>query len=156
MGTFEIDKETRFKNEDNVFKLSKVNRSEAGTYECYYQPHSQNKLVYVLDVQYPPSLRAKSAAEQTVEKGGSVTVECTAKGNPTPIITWSREDGRLLSGAEKEEATRMMLENVDRHVEGTYICTADNGIGDSASASMRVLVHYPPEITTEKARSIIV
>ena len=44
----------------------------------------------------------------------------------------------------------MTLEGVDRHVEGTYLCTADNGIGESASAAMTITVEYPPEITTEK------
>ena len=44
----------------------------------------------------------------------------------------------------------MTLEGVDRHVEGSYVCTADNGIGESASATMSVIVRYPPEIFTEK------
>lgn len=44
----------------------------------------------------------------------------------------------------------IILENVDRHVEGTYICTASNGIGDPVSASMQVEVEYPPEVTTEQ------
>lgn len=44
----------------------------------------------------------------------------------------------------------MTLEGVDRHVEGTYVCTADNGIGNPASASMSISVSYPPEIITEK------
>ncbi|MPC92657.1 hypothetical protein E2C01_087760 [Portunus trituberculatus] len=44
----------------------------------------------------------------------------------------------------------LTLEGVDRHVEGTYLCTADNGIGESASAAMTITVEYPPEITTEK------
>lgn len=44
----------------------------------------------------------------------------------------------------------MTLEGVDRHVEGTYICTADNTIGEPASASMSISVSYQPEIITEK------
>lgn len=44
----------------------------------------------------------------------------------------------------------MTLEGVDRHVEGTYICSASNGIGDPKSAAMSVIVNYAPEIITEK------
>lgn len=46
----------------------------------------------------------------------------------------------------------MTLADVDRHVEGTYTCTADNGIGEPATASMSVIVDYEPEIITEKVR----
>ena len=49
----------------------------------------------------------------------------------------------------------LTLEGVDRHVEGTYICTADNGIGQPSSTSMKVVVEYPPEIVTEKVRFTI-
>ncbi|KAG0714565.1 Protein amalgam [Chionoecetes opilio] len=43
------------------------------------------------------------------------------------------------------------LGDVDRHVEGTYICTASNGLGRPSSASMTIKVKYPPEIITEQA-----
>ena len=46
----------------------------------------------------------------------------------------------------------MYLHGVDKHVEGTYLCTADNGVGESASAAMTVTVEYPPEITVERVR----
>ena len=43
------------------------------------------------------------------------------------------------------------LAEVDRHEAGTYVCTADNGVGDPASAAVAILVEYPPEIATEEA-----
>lgn len=46
----------------------------------------------------------------------------------------------------------MTLEDVNRHVEGTYVCTARNGVGDPVNASMAIYVNYPPEIITEKVR----
>ena len=42
------------------------------------------------------------------------------------------------------------LENVDRHVEGNYICSASNGIGEPTTASMIVQVNHSPEIVTEQ------
>ena len=44
----------------------------------------------------------------------------------------------------------ILIEDVNRHVEGNYICTADNGIGEPATASMEVIVEYSPEISIEK------
>ena len=54
-------------------------------------------------------------------------------------------------GTKKEQGYSLTLENVDRHAEGTYVCTASNGIGNPASHALKVLVEYPPEINTEKA-----
>ncbi|MCL4146466.1 UNVERIFIED_CONTAM: hypothetical protein GTU68_061653 [Idotea baltica] len=146
-----LDHGTKFANEDNIFKLEHVRKSDAGTYVCGYQANPANELTYVLDVQYPSTVVAKSPPEQRVNKGESATVECQAKGNPEPVITWSRESGHLPSGLKQEEGYSMTLENVDRHVEGVYTCTADNGVGEAVSASMKIVVEYPPEITTEKA-----
>ena len=44
----------------------------------------------------------------------------------------------------------ILIEDVNRHVEGNYVCTADNGIGEPATASMEVIVEYSPEIAIEK------
>ena len=44
----------------------------------------------------------------------------------------------------------LILAEVDRHVEGSYTCTASNGVGEPASSTMTLLVEYQPEIITEK------
>lgn len=150
VGEMKVERRTSFKNDNGVFKLTNTKRTDSGTYICYYQDNFGTELRFELDVQYPPTVKAKTPLKQRVEKGASVTVECEANGNPDPIIKWSKESGRLPSGNQEEMGYSMTLENVDRHVEGTYICTADNGIGEPASTSMKLTVEYPPEITTEK------
>ncbi|KAB7502752.1 Lachesin [Armadillidium nasatum] len=151
VGEMKVERRTNFINDHSVFKLTNIKRTDGGTYICYYQDNSDTELRFELDVQYPPTVKAKTPLKQRVEKGDSVTVECEANGNPKPTIKWSKESGRLPSGNQEEMGYSMTLENVDRHVEGTYICTADNGIGEPASTSMKLTVEYPPEITTEKA-----
>ena len=48
------------------------------------------------------------------------------------------------------QGSSLTLKSVDRHVEGSYVCTADNGVGEAQSRVMRLVVQYPPEIVTEK------
>ncbi|KAK8751773.1 hypothetical protein OTU49_010268 [Cherax quadricarinatus] len=109
------------------------------------------QLEHTLNVQFAPTIRSLAPPEQHVAKGKTVILKCKAQGNPEPTIRWSRQEGPLPSGLRTEEGDSLTLEGVDRHVEGTYLCTADNGIGESASAAMSITVEYPPEITTEKA-----
>lgn len=141
----------RFKKVDNSFILTGVQRRHAGRYACRIETSPVKELLHTLDVQYPASVSRVSEEVQRVTQGSSVTLECKADGNPTAAISWSRQQGHLPSGAQSEEGLSITLENVDRHVEGTYICTASNGVGAPASTSMTVEVEYPPEIITEQA-----
>ncbi|KAF2368992.1 Fibronectin type III [Trinorchestia longiramus] len=140
----------RYKMEDGEMVITDVLRADAGAYLCYYQDKEDLKLRHFVEVQYPPTVHSITPLIQKVSKGSSVTLECTAEGNPMPKIRWSREGGVLPSGEASEEGLSMTLEGVDRHVEGSYSCTADNGVGEPKSVTMEIVVEYPPEIFTEK------
>lgn len=45
----------------------------------------------------------------------------------------------LLSGEEKVSSMSYTIENMDRHKGGTYICTASNGVGQTATS--QILLH---------------
>ncbi|KAK8385320.1 hypothetical protein O3P69_012266 [Scylla paramamosain] len=137
--------------EGNSFKLSGVRRTHAGSYVCRIETSPAIEVNHTLDVQYQAKVKRVSEEVQHVVQGQSVTLECRADGNPPAAISWSRQKGHLPSGAQSEEGLSITLENVDRHVEGTYICTASNGLGHPSSATMTVKVKYPPEIITEQA-----
>ncbi|KAG7174081.1 Lachesin-like 8 [Homarus americanus] len=130
--------------------ISHTRPRDAGTFLCQFDLEPPLQLKHTLDVQYAPTVRSLVPPEQRVAKGKGVTLECTARGNPEPIIRWSRQEGPLPSGQRSQQGHRLTLDAVDRHMEGTYLCTADNGIGEPASAAMALTVEYPPEITTEK------
>ncbi|XP_071513518.1 protein amalgam-like isoform X3 [Panulirus ornatus] len=141
----------KFTKIGNSFRLTGVTRRHAGKYVCRIETNPVVELVHTLNVQYPATIKSKSKEVQRVVQGASVTLECLAEGNPPAAITWSRHQGHIQSGVQSVEDMSITLENVDRHVEGTYICTASNGIGDPVSASMKIEVEYPPEVTTEQA-----
>lgn len=152
VGNVKVQRDRRYKFDNNQLEISNLRASDSGTYVCRLESQpSPIELHHFLDVQYPPKVEAVSPPEHHVRKGDNVQLECKAEGNPQPVISWSRLEGRLPSGAQHEEGESMTLADVDRHVEGTYTCTADNGIGEPATASMSVIVDYEPEIITEKA-----
>lgn len=155
-----VSRDRRHKLNDNKVEISNIRKSDAGTYICQMESTPPVILRHVLEVEYAPKIKAVTEGEQRVNKGDSVRLECEAEGNPVPAIKWSKQDGRLPSGVMEEEVSppsstmstgySITLAEVDRHVEGTYVCTADNGIGEPASDAMSVVVEYPPEIITEK------
>ncbi|KAK7580643.1 hypothetical protein V9T40_001272 [Parthenolecanium corni] len=99
----------------------------------------------------PPSIRTTPAnGLLTARKGGSITLECKASGNPVPNIMWSRKDSSLPSGEKTIEGFSITLDKVDRHQAGVYQCTASNGVGDPVTVDMQLDVLYPPEIEVER------
>lgn len=151
VGTVKVPPSRRYKLNGGQVEISNLRASDSGTYICRLESQPPVEVEHQVEVQYGPKLTRVSEGEQHVQKGKSVRLECQAEGNPTPRIHWSRQEGRLPSGAHEEEGLSMILQDVDRHVEGTYVCSADNGIGDPVTSSMSVVVEYQPEIITEKA-----
>ena len=46
----------------------------------------------------------------------------------------------FLTGEEKFVSPSYVIENMDRHKGGTYICTANNGVGQTASSQISLHV----------------
>lgn len=108
----------------------------------------------------PPSVRAvPSSGQITARKGGAVTLECKASGNPVPSIYWTKKvcisDNassklhfhgifyRLQSGSGKSlarigEGPILTLERVERLQSGVYQCTAENNVGEPVTVDMRL------------------
>ncbi|RZF39683.1 hypothetical protein LSTR_LSTR012309, partial [Laodelphax striatellus] len=100
----------------------------------------------------PPSIKTSPPTGQlTARKGGSVTLECKASGNPVPTIIWTRKDDSLPSGEKALEGFSITLEKVDRHQAGVYQCTASNGVGDPITVDMQLHILYPPEVDVERS-----
>ncbi|XP_042234773.1 protein amalgam-like isoform X3 [Homarus americanus] len=150
VGNDKVTPDPRMTVDGTRLTISHTRPRDAGTFICQFDLEPPLQLRHTLDVQYAPTVRALVPPEQRVAKGNSVSLECKAHGNPEPIIRWSRQEGPLPSGHRSQQGEMLTLEAVDRHMEGTYLCTADNGIGEPASAAVSLTVEYPPEITTEQ------
>ncbi|EAT47866.1 AAEL001018-PA, partial [Aedes aegypti] len=97
----------------------------------------------------PPKItHVTSGGHLQVRKGSPVRLECSATGNPMPNITWTRKNNVLENEAQYTSSV-YTIENMDRHKGGTYICTANNGVGQVATSQIILHVLYPPEIAVE-------
>ena len=61
-----------------------------------------------------------------------MNLSCTATGNPTPEITWTR--------LSDNSVVQMPLTNICRQDKGGYRCTVDNGVGSPATKDVFITV----------------
>ncbi|XP_037891604.1 neural cell adhesion molecule 2 isoform X1 [Glossina fuscipes] len=124
---------------------------DAGDYICQIATMEPREITHTVEILVPPRIHhISTSGHLQVKKGSSVRIECSASGNPTPNVTWSRKNNILPNGEEKLHSHILSIENVDRHKGGVYICTANNGVGQAASSQVVLHVLYPPEITVER------
>ncbi|KAI4454506.1 contactin 5 [Holotrichia oblita] len=102
----------------------------------------------LLEIKLPPSIQIIPPNGQiTTRKGGPVSFECRANGNPPPTVQWSKKDGILPSGIQVQNGPLLSLVDVQRQHGGVYQCTASNGIGQPVTSDIKLNVLYPPEVT---------
>ncbi|GAB1603240.1 cell adhesion molecule-related/down-regulated by oncogenes-like [Argonauta hians] len=84
-----------------------------------------------------------------VPEGATIVLECAAYAKPPPKITWRKYGGQL---SEDKRQARLsgnyILKNVKHRDKGTYICHADNGIGNKVEKVFQIEVFEPPKLDT--------
>lgn len=80
--------------------------------------------------------------DKTVTEGEIASFHCTATGNPTPTITWTKDGKSVGEG----ETLNLMA---SRNQSGKYWCSADNGfnITVNASADLDVQCKYRTRVS---------
>ncbi|XP_052863574.1 limbic system-associated membrane protein [Anopheles cruzii] len=145
------DERIRLVNGYNL-EISELEPQDAGDYVCQISDKVNKDQVHTVEILVPPSVRAIPPTGQvTARKGGAVTLECKASGNPVPSIYWTKRSGAGKSASKIGEGPVLSLERVERQQAGVYQCTADNSVGDPVTVDMRLDVLYPPDISVEKS-----
>ena len=62
-----------------------------------------------------------------------MTLNCSADGNPPPVISWTR--------VSDNSAVVFPLTNIGLQHEGTYRCTANNSVGSAVTGDVSIVVH---------------
>ncbi|XP_058447791.1 neurotrimin-like [Malaya genurostris] len=145
------DERIRLVNGYNL-EISELEPQDAGDYVCQISDKINKDQVHTVEILVPPSVRAIPPSGQlTARKGGAVTLECKASGNPVPSIYWTKRSGAGKSAAKIGEGPILTLERVERQQAGVYQCTADNNVGEPVTVDMRLDVLYPPDISVDKS-----
>lgn len=77
----------------------------------------------------------------SVEKGSSVQIQCQVDAKPAVYsVRWTRS-GRYIATSFNHTLRHVSLED-----DGTYVCTADNGLGQVGEAELQLDVLHPPVV----------
>ncbi|XP_059480564.1 limbic system-associated membrane protein-like isoform X2 [Neocloeon triangulifer] len=152
-GNLMITRDNRFSLIDgHNLEIRNVRPQDAGDYVCSIGSAENKEQTHTLEILVPPVIRGQPAGGSvTARKGGSVTLECKASGNPVPTITWTKKGPSGITRENIVEGFSLTLEQVDRHQAGIYQCSANNGVGTPATFDINLNILYPPEIEMERS-----
>ncbi|GFG33162.1 hypothetical protein Cfor_03437, partial [Coptotermes formosanus] len=137
---------------NNTLQVSDLRAEDTGEYRCQIirpEPWGPIQQVHAIEVLYPPSVTPiPEAGLLDVQLGEEVVIGCRASGVPHPIVTWSNE-GEEIQLLDNRPILRFQAHT--RHLAGIYQCIAINGVGNPATATIKLRILFPPEIEVERS-----
>uniref|UniRef100_A0A8C1P9G3 Matrix-remodelling associated 5a n=1 Tax=Cyprinus carpio TaxID=7962 RepID=A0A8C1P9G3_CYPCA len=136
----------------NSVMKSELGMHEEGDYTCYAenQVGKDEMKVHVKVVADVPVIANKTNNVIRVLYGESVSLQCSAKGEPTPLILWFSPTNRAItSGSDKyfiHENGTLVIQKVQRFDGGNYICLARNSAGQDRKVTRVEILVSPPAI----------
>ncbi|XP_061183938.1 cell adhesion molecule-related/down-regulated by oncogenes-like isoform X2 [Saccostrea echinata] len=88
-------------------------------------------------------------------KGEDTELECAADGSPPPNITWDRYGGRLAPDRHIIQNGNLHIFNLTQADEGTYLCSASNGVGTVQVKAMELNIEEPPSVTAKASNAVV-
>ncbi|XP_071899303.1 immunoglobulin superfamily DCC subclass member 4 isoform X3 [Anas platyrhynchos] len=147
-----VPQEPRFITLPNgVLQIVDVQESDAGAYHCVAsnaarKRYSNDAVLRVLKGSQPAGgdVTIIAAPENTtVVAGESVVMECMAAADPTPFVSWIRQDGKPVStDVIVLGRTNLLIPSSQPHHSGVYVCRANKPQTRqfvTAAAELRVL-----------------
>ncbi|XP_048016950.1 protein turtle homolog B isoform X6 [Megalobrama amblycephala] len=135
-------------------QIDQVRSEDQGWYECrvlmleqQYDTFHNGSWVH-LTVNAPPTFTDTPPQYVEAREGGSITLTCTASGNPKPVVTWLREGDQLTSNRKYTVSDgSLTVQAITREDRGAYSCRAHSDQGEALHTT-RLLVQGPPYIVS--------
>ncbi|XP_016151534.1 protein turtle homolog B [Sinocyclocheilus grahami] len=135
-------------------RIERVRSEDQGWYECKVlmleqQYHTFHNGSWVhLTVNAPPTFTDTPPQYVEAKEGGSITLSCTAFGNPKPSVSWLREGDPVQDSSKyKVSDGSLTIVSISREDRGAYTCRAYSEQGEVIHTT-RLLVQGPPFIVS--------
>ncbi|XP_064204529.1 immunoglobulin superfamily DCC subclass member 3-like, partial [Anguilla rostrata] len=139
-----------------ILQITGVKRIDAGLYRCMasnianvrYSHEAQLNVTGGAPKTFKEPVILSGPQNLTITVHQTAILECIATGNPRPIVSWSRLDGRSIGveGIQVLGTGNLMISDVSLQHSGVYVCAANRpGTRMRRTALGRLVVQAPPE-----------
>ncbi|XP_058016713.1 immunoglobulin superfamily DCC subclass member 3-like [Ahaetulla prasina] len=139
-----------------ILQITGVRRSDVGTYRCVARnianTRCSQEAALSISVSVPKVFKEpvilSGPQNLTITVHQTAILECIATGNPRPIVSWSRLDGRSIGveGIQVLGTGNLMISDVSVKHAGVYVCAANRpGTRVRRTAQGILMVQAPPE-----------
>ncbi|XP_047460337.1 immunoglobulin superfamily DCC subclass member 3 isoform X2 [Mugil cephalus] len=139
-----------------ILQVTGVRHADAGVFRCVATNIANTRYSHdaTLNVTggaprtYKEPVILSGPQNLTITVHETAILECIATGNPKPIVSWSRLDGRSIGveGIQVLGTGNLMISDVSLQHSGVYVCAANRpGTRMRRTALGRLVVQAPPE-----------
>ncbi|XP_027037672.1 peroxidasin homolog [Pocillopora damicornis] len=131
-----------FSGDNKTLSIASINRSESGNYRCVASTGLGNDLSNPakVDIQFAPEI-VENPKDVTIVEGEDVVFSCTVDGNPSPRVTWTKNEEKLntttnlqLTASSLNNKHSLTIRDVHRSDSGQYRCVIINSVGNITSS----------------------
>ncbi|XP_036066783.1 immunoglobulin superfamily DCC subclass member 3 [Oryzias melastigma] len=141
---------------NGVLQITGVQRSDSGFFRCVasnianvrFSHEAQLSVTAAGSRIYKEPVILSGPQNLTINIHQTAILECIATGNPRPIVSWSRLDGRSIGveGVQVLGTGNLMISDATLQHSGVYVCSANRpGSRSRRTAQGRLVVQAPPE-----------
>nr|XP_020474375.1 immunoglobulin superfamily DCC subclass member 3-like [Monopterus albus] len=141
---------------NGVLQITGVRRTDSGLFRCIasniantrYSHEAQLSVTVAGSRIYREPVILSGPQNLTINVHQTAILECIATGNPRPIVSWSRLDGRSIGveGVQVLGTGNLMISDATLQHSGVYVCSANRpGSRSRRTALGRLVVQAPPE-----------
>ena len=115
----------RVRYNNSGLQLSHVRKSDSDAYLCsatnLLGTVEKNTLLVVVSL---PRFTTKPPSKKLASVGKTLTLNCSASGDPQPIISWKKQGGQLPVGRSEQRNGQLVITGLQLNDAGNYICVA--------------------------------
>ena len=134
----------RVKYNNSSLQLLNARKIDSGWYICpatnLLGIFQRKTLVMIVSF---PRFTVKPAKSIFAPPGSTLTLNCSATGDPQPVISWRKQGGHLPVGRNHQINGALVIRDITKNDTGYYICTATS----AGVFGVKTLTHiqvYPP------------